>query len=581
MKTVLLFALLLSCTLVVSEVIRYEYIVVGSGSAGSVIAARLAADGRSVLLIERGNDVLAPGPFKQPFTNVNTMNDAVAFFNNGIGVRNPVPLELLPTEHQHTVEDFMIAGSTFTVAPWALGGGPAVSGSFHGRGDPSNYNEWAALLQNPSLNYTNMLKYFKMMENTPFSNTSYGGPNSQYGGSDSSDRGRSGPVQVSFTPVNDTNLNIPVSTFLSTFNTTFSVDYNTAAGLEGLHPMQRSIARSANCTPTSGPCARQSPYHTYILPNLANWPNLEVASGSQIVKIVTRVNDKGKTIAVGVDYYSGGTLIRARASEEVIVSAGAFGSPKLLMLSGIGPAEDLQALGIDVVMNLTGVGKNLQDHVFNIALYYAPGLPAVAVPSSVRMGFLKLANSTFINYEAGWGLLNVTDFNLPASAPGSLLLIEAIQLRNNGFGQVKLRSKNPFERLDIKFNFNPSNWAPQIEGIRKIRQWAAAIQTATGAPVQEFLPVGSGLALDANDAAISVWLSQKTNGFYHIAGTCKMGLSSDPTAVVDANYNVFGVNQLRVVDNSVQPILVASHPSVTSSALAERAAELILQDFHS
>jgi choline dehydrogenase len=508
----------------VGAVDKYDYIVLGGGTAGCVVAGRLSENPNiTVLLIERGQDVT-----DDPTVAVPTKNAVLPL----------VDITLLPTEHIHSTEPYLSSLQNPTYVPFALGGGPAVSGSFWGRGEPSNYDQWAEMTGDSSLTYENLLPYFKKTENVATSDSS------------SSERGRTGPVQVTFLDSNDTNVTPLVLLQSQAFNVSVGLDYATSAGSVGIWPMQRSLYRDpAQCSATHGPCTRQSAYATYIKPYLSTRSNLKIVSSSNALQLVFSANDSNQVI--GVKYLVDGASILAKARKEVIVSLGTINSPKLLLLSGV---------------DLPGIGKNIHDHFYLNMAFIVPGI-SITAPSSVHISFFKSGfNGNHVDIEVAWGLL-------PAGPSAAILIAQNIQVRNttNG-GWLKLRSNNPFERVDLQFNFDPALLDPQIWAFRKIREWVSTIAI-------EQSPGLAAVPANATDAQIRAYLSKSGLNFFHLAGSCRMGkLDRDPLAVVDTNFKVHGYDNLRVVDNSVQPLLVSTHPSATAMMLGERAAAMILQD---
>src|SRR3990172_9005082 len=299
LKSLSLFTFLVFLIQISQATEKYDYIVLGSGSSGSVIAARLRQDPTlKVLLLERGYDVS-----NDPTTAVPVANSVIS----------PYDLTLLPVEHLHSHEPLLSRGETPTFVPWALGGGPAVSGSFWGRGDPSNYDEWADLVGDSSLTYNNLLSYFKKTENVNMDD------------SDSSDRGRTGPIDVTFLSHNDTDV-LPLAQLQSaTFGVELGTDYATSNGLEGIWPMQRSLLRDGICGYLTGPCVRQSSYDAYVKPYLSTASNLEVIPNANVVNINLKSN--GNSIkAVGVNYLHKNKVVTVKAKKEVIVSLGTINS---------------------------------------------------------------------------------------------------------------------------------------------------------------------------------------------------------------------------------------------------------------
>ncbi|KAL6044818.1 Alanine-phosphoribitol ligase [Balamuthia mandrillaris] len=516
---------------------NYDFVVLGGGTAGSAVAARLAENPRhTVLLVERGEDRT-----DDPTVAVPTMNSVIP----------PVPLEVLPVEHFHTIETLLARQSTPTVVPRALGGGPAVSGSFWGRGGPQAYNEWAELVGDDSLRYEALLPFFKKSERVKPED------------SPSPDRGRDGPIDVVFLDPNDTAIADLAAKQSEVFGVPERNDYCTSEGQLGIWPMQRSLGWDPVCSSFSGPCQRQSAYSEYIK-NGPSRPNLHVLPKTTALNLIygrSRPGENAKVVGARV-LVDGTTLLEIRAKKEVIVSLGPVNSPKFLMLSGIGDPSDLTPHGIEPVVSLPGVGQNLQDHaVFSFA-YSVPSTPSLPAPSAVRVAFLASGHhEDFVDIEVAWTLF-----------PGNRLVGYIVQLRGAQVGEIKLRTSEPTDRVDMKLNLDVNNLDPMIWAFRKVREWMAEFPGAVEISATTAIPQG------ATDAQFRTWLSSNVGAWYHMAGTCKMGANNDAQAVVDSEFRVFGVDNLRVVDCSVMPVVVPTHPSATSMMLAERCAAFIKED---
>ncbi|KAL6048085.1 GMC oxidoreductase [Balamuthia mandrillaris] len=514
---------------------NYDFIVLGGGTAGCAVAARLAENPHhSVLLVERGEDESG-----DPTVVVPTVNSVIP----------AVPIELLPVEHFHTIETLLARQSTPTVVPRALGGGPAVSGSFWGRGGPQAYNEWAELVGDDSLRYEALLPFFKKSERVKPEDSS------------SPDRGRNGPIDIVILDPNDTAVAPFAAKQAEIFGVEQGVDYATSERQVGIWPMQRSLTWDV-CDGSSGPCQRQSTYTEYIQKGPSR-PNLDVLPKTTALNLIygrSRPGENAKVVGARV-LVDGTTLLEIRAKKEVIVSLGPVNSPKFLMLSGIGDPSDLTPHGIEPVASLPGVGQNLQDHAVMSFAYVVPSAPALPAPSSVRVAFLSSGyNGDHVDIELAWGLL-----------PNNLLVGYIVQLRGAQVGEIKLRTSEPTDRVDMKLNLDVDNLDPMIWAFKKVREWMASFEAFEASP-------GSAIPQGATDAQIRTWLSSNVGAWYHMAGTCKMGANNDDQAVVDSEFRVFGVDNLRVVDCSVMPVVVPTHPSGTATMLAERCAAFIKED---
>lgn len=518
----------------------YEFIC-EAGTAGTAVCARLSKYGR-VLILERGKDVS-----NDPSVAVATKNLVLP----------TVDLTLLPVQHQHSYEPNLAVGHTPTFEPFAVSGGPAVSGSFAGRGDPSDYDEWADLTGDISLRYEHLIEYFKKSENVDIND------------SDSEDRGRDGPLDITFLEsLSDPTTYSMMQSMASFFGVSVGKDYATSNGTLGVWPMQRTLKREPTCTQYTS-CTRSTSYTGYIEPELENGnPNITLITNANVISLAWKPCGNCKKIW-GVYYTLGNEIVFAKAKKEVILSAGTFNSPKIMMLSGIGDKDELKQVGIDAIHHLPGVGKNLQDHTQVLLGYYFPNIVYYA-PSPVIISFLS-SNGTRPDIEVASGFLPA--YYLIPGAQGSVYMTFIVQLRNTGDnGYVKLRSTNPFEKLDISFGFSADKMSPMNWAIRNVNEWVTSLGGSQFQPNPNSFNVSS-----ASIESIQGWISANVAGWYHMAGTCKMGSSNDTMAVVDTDFKVIGIEGLRVVDNSVQPKLVSSHPSMTALMLAERAAEIIIQ----
>jgi len=541
-KFLFIFLNLLFVNLIFSAELRhtYDYIVIGSGSAGAVIAARLAEDPKvRVLLVERGQDVS-----NDPTTIVPTVNNVLP----------PVDLSLFPTEQIPTYEKLLSSGYTRSFVAFGLGGASTVSGLFWGRPDPTLCDEWAELVGDDSLRYESLLTYFKRTENVLVNQSS------------SADRGRNGPIEIVILDPNDPSVTPWKQSQSLIFNLSIGIDYCTSAGQEGIWPMQRNLKRSPDCTPTLGPCQRMSSYEAYI----RNYPkpNLEVITNAEALKLIFGPGELSDTV-IGVLILYQNEVKQIRANKEVILSSGTVNSAKQLLLSGVGDSNELNQLNIPIIKHLPGVGQNIQDHAVMQFGYYLPTADTVDVPSAVTITFMRTGfHNNYIDLEIAWGLLPTSLLGFPPGTPGALLIGYIVQVRGANVGNLSLKSVNPFERVDMELNLNVSNLNPIIFGFRKVRTWLQASGVELIPGVQE-VPVG------ATDAQIQAYLSKVITGWFHMTGSCKMGRLDDPMAVVDSEFKVIGIRRLRVVDCSVLPIVPSTHPTATATMLGERAAALI------
>ena len=305
--------------------------------------------------------------------------------------------------------------------------------------------------------------------------------------------------------------------------------------------------------------------------------------------LASRILTEGKH-AVGVAWQQHGKTEQARAHREVILCGGAINSPQLLLLSGIGPAHQLQALGIEVVADLPGVGQNLQDHLASGVQYHCT--QPITLASAETMGnilnFLLFKKgpltsncgeaAAFIKTKPELAVPDLEIFFVPSffvehgALPGHGYWIGVVLLHPESKGSITLRSLNPADPPKIQANYLASEHDVKvlIEGLKRCRQIG---QARAFAPYRgpEFLP---GEAVQS-DEDLADFLYSRAETLYHPVGTCKMG--SDPLAVVDAQLRVIGIEGLRVADASVMPSIISGATNAPSIMIGERAADFIKQ----
>jgi choline dehydrogenase len=309
---------------------------------------------------------------------------------------------------------------------------------------------------------------------------------------------------------------------------------------------------------------RAGPADAYLRPVLAR-ANLTVETGC----LVTRLHiQRGR--CTGANYLHRGTLTEAHAAGEVIVCAGAIGSPQLLLLSGVGPANQVQTLGIDPVADIPGVGENLQDHPIALATY---ATPAPLTPSGYNHGEMYAALRSA--HAGACPDLHLFPILLPLAPAGhqppaaGFALVAAV-VAPDSRGSVWLASANPQAAplIDPGFLREPRDLDRLAEGLELARQ-AAASAAFDGLGQVEMWPSADVRA----PGVLRGYIRRTVGSYYHPAGTCRMGTGAG--AVVDTQLRVHGVAGLRVADASVMPVLPNAHPNATVLAIAERAAELI------
>ena len=523
-----------------------DYVIVGSGSAGSALAARLSEDGRyTVLVLEYGGSDV--GPFIQ-------MPAALAW-----------PMSMKRYNWGYLSEPEPNLNNRRITAPRGkvIGGSSSINGMVYVRGSAEDFDTWDELGAT-GWSYADVLPYFKRQENSSGGQPGW--------------RGTDGPLHVQRGPAK----NPLVRAFVEAgreagFETT--EDYN-GEKQEGFGLMEQTIHEGRRWSAASA-----------YLKSALKRPNVDL-----LRCFARRVVFEGKR-AVGVEVDRGGKIEVVRANREVIVSASSFNSPKLLMLSGIGPATHLKEMGIEVVADRPGVGANLMDHM---EFYFQQvAVKPVSLYSWLPWFWQGVAGAQWLFTRSGLGTSNQFEScAFVRSAPGVKqpdiqfhFLPVAISYdgkaaaKSHGFqvhvgynhsksrGAVTLRSPDPMADPVIKFNYmsHEEDWVKFRHCVRLTREIFSerAFDPYRGPEIQP----GEGVQTDDQ---IDAFLREHLESAYHPCGTCKMGSENDLMAVVDPDTKVIGVEGLRVADSSIFPRLTYGNLNGPSIMTGEKAADHIL-----
>jgi choline dehydrogenase len=536
---------------------HYDFIIVGAGSAGCVLANRLSADpANKVLLLEAG------GKDRNPLFRLPMLMGKL--FHSGIY-----------NWHYHTEpEPYLNGRSLYWPRGKVLGGTSTINGMIYVRGNRHDYDRWAQMGAQ-GWSYDEVLPAFRRSENHIQRNGEFHNAEGEL----TVCRARgSNPLMDIFCeagrqagyPLND--------------------DFN-GASQEGFGRYDFTIKKGK----------RWSTSWAFLRPAMGR-ANLTILTGAETSRLII---DKGR--AVGVEFRRNGTVAKAYSGRDIILSAGVVNTPKALLLSGIGPADELKSVGLTAVHDLPGVGKNLQDHVDcvmswecrqPITLY--GDLRADKLIPAVAQGMLFGEGiTTTFPYEAGAFIRSSSELVAPdiqlhfmpalektanLHFPNPFKKKEAVEA-NHGFtlrvgpvnpasrGEITLRSSNPADAPKIRANYLQSDFdiRTMISGIRLTRDIIGQ-KAFDGYRGNELAPGPASVS----DADLTKWLRATAMTTFHPVGTAKMG--NDPMAVVDSRLKVHGIEGLRVADASIMPVISSGNTNAPSIMIGEKCAEFILQN---
>lgn len=527
---------------------EFDYVVVGGGSAGCVVASRLSEDASTtVCLLEaggEGRDLLIRAP---------------------LGFAAAMPLGVNSWNYETVPQPGLDGRRGFQPRGKALGGSSTLNAMIYARGHPSDYDNWAAS-GNPGWAYADVLPYFKKSEANAIHR-------------DSPFHGVDGPLHVtnlrSPSPLNDVFLEACRSQGIP-----FNPDLN-GAQHHGCYHVQ--------VTQKDG--ERHSAAAAFIHPNLDR-PNLDVRTRAH----TTRVRFDGRR-ATAVEYERGGRIETVRARREVVMSAGAFGTPQILMASGVGPGAHLQGLGITTVLDVPGIGQNLQDHISALLIYRAKvaehtiGISPIGVARLLRAMWTwrRHRTGTVTSCAAESGVYYRTSPDVEVSDMEMELIVgigddhgrklhlghgysaHLLLARPKSVGEVRLASPDTrvAPLIDPRYFSHPYDMETLVKGTQ------IALDIMNSRAFDRY----RGEMLIPYDRDDPVQIEQTLRAHadteYHVCGTAKMGPDTDPMAVVDAQLRVKGMEGLRIADASVMPRVTSNNINAAVIMIGEKCADMI------
>lgn len=527
---------------------EFDFIIVGAGSAGCVLADRLSADGKNkVLLLEFGG------------------SDRSIFIQMPAALAYPMHSKKYNWGYESEPEPALNGRRLSCPRGKGLGGSSSINGLVYVRGNPMDFERWQDEHGAKGWGYAQVLPYFKRAEGRQEGGDTY--------------RGSDGPLSTTYGTLKNP-LHHAWLEAAQQAGYALTEDYN-GFRQEGFGRMDMTVRAGTRCSAAKA----------YLYPARKR-ANLHVIQHA----LATRILFDGRR-AVGVDYLRAGKSFTVRARREVILSGGPINSVQLLKLSGIGPAAELQSHGIPVIADRPGVGANLQDHLefyFQMActkpvtLYRQANLLGKALAGAQWLFLRSGIGATnhfescgFIRSRAGipYPDIQYHFFPMAINYDGSSLATEhgfqahVGPMRSKSRGTVTLRSADPRDPPRIRFNYmsHPDDWAEMRACVRLTRE---IFQQPAFAPWRgrEIQP-GADCT---SDAQIDAFIADKVESALHPSCTCKMGAPDDPMAVVDPELRVIGVSGLRIVDSSVMPAITTGNLNAPTIMIGEKGADHIL-----
>ncbi|WP_306141173.1 choline dehydrogenase [Roseibium sp. MMSF_3412] len=525
----------------------FDFIIVGAGSAGCAMASRLSEDPKNrVLVLEFGGTDI--GPLIQ-------MPAALSY---------PMNMPIYDWGYESEPEPHLGGRRLATPRGKVIGGSSSINGMVYVRGHAMDFDTWEEMGAS-GWGYRHVLPYYKRQEQNPQGQAGW--------------RGTDGPLHVK----RGTKWNPLFHAFRDAGRQAgyeLTEDYN-GEKQEGFGDMEMTVHNGR----------RWSAANAYLKPALKRG-NLDLIKGALVRKVLIENNR-----AVGVEFETGGEIREVRATREVILAASSINSPKILMLSGIGPAEQLSELGIDVVADRPGVGANLQDHLElyiqqacsqPITLYKHWNLFSKAMIGAQWLFFKnglgasnQFESCAFIRSKAGVKYPDIQYHFLPfavrydgqAAAEGHGFQAHVGPMRSKSRGRVSLTSSDPKAKPSILFNYmsHDEDWEDFRTCIRLTREIFGqdAFADYRGKEIQPGDEVQS-------DEQLNDFIREHVESAYHPCGTCRMGAKDDPLAVVDPECRVIGVDGLRVADSSIFPLITNGNLNGPSIMVGEKASDHIL-----